>query len=162
MTTRVFHILHSIERSHVYTPVMNSMFRRQLKLIYEGRYLWSDFFQIFHIYKFYLKEWNVKFSENKKKFRPPPSKKKKIFAHILMLKTTPRVHSILWFLLLSFSKLYEEFRYFIELCLFCPSALKYMYWKCIFGVIYKIFIIISFMNIVLQASFKNLNEFLKI
>lgn len=56
MTTRVFHILHSIERSHVYTPVMNSMFRRQLKLIYEGRYLWSDFFQIFHIFKFYLKE----------------------------------------------------------------------------------------------------------
>lgn len=134
MTTRVFHILHSTERSHVYIYLYTSheQYVSEAINIYEGRYICG---QIFHIYRFYLKVWNVKFSGNKKNSAPPP--KKTNFAYISMLKTTPRVHSILWFILLSFSKLYEEFWYFIELCLFCHSALKYMYWKCIFGVIYK-------------------------
>lgn len=38
-------------------------------------------FSYIYIYKFYLKERNVKFLENKKKSAPPPLKRKINFAH---------------------------------------------------------------------------------
>lgn len=132
------------EAMYIYTPVMNSE-----QYVSEAINIWRQIFvvrflkKISYIQVLIIKEWNVKFSENKKKIPPPPPQKNNKLRSHLMLKTIPRVHSILWFLLLllllllSFSKLYEEFRYFTELCLFCHSALKYMYWKCIFGVIYK-------------------------
>lgn len=148
------------EAMYIYTPVMNSMFRRQL--IYEGRYLWSDFFQIFHIYRFYLKEWNVKFSENKKNSAAPPPKKIN-FAHILNnVENNPTS---------TFNTLIFFYFHFPNYTRSSDISLNYVFSVllhlniCI-GSVYLVWfinmLIISFVNIVLQASFKNLNEFLKI
>lgn len=120
-------------------------------------------FSYIYIYKFYLKERNVKFLENKKKSAPPPPKKKnKLRSHFLKCWKQPHEYiqyfDFFYFHFLNYTRSSDiSLNYVFSVLLHLNICIESVYLVWFINIL-----IISFVNIVLQASFKYLNEFLKI